>query len=106
MPPLFPTFDLPTLDPGIDYCIERVHKQGESPFEVNLHPRYDCDTGPTQRATIRPVEFRLHPPNPDCNNTQRIPDGSLLIIEGTLIRRVADGLSIFSGPFHIDPGPG
>jgi hypothetical protein len=43
------------------------------------------------------------------NNTQRIPDGSLLVITGTLIRHVADGLSIFSGHFDIrskDPNIG
>jgi hypothetical protein len=102
MPSLFPTFDLPVLDPAVPYCIERVHKQGESPFPVDLSAPYDCDTGPTRMATIDERRFRLHPPDPDCNDTQRIPDGSLLVISGTLIRRVGDGLSIFSGPFHID----
>src|SRR5262249_7593707 len=58
-------------------------------------------------ATVGPLQFRLYPPDPDCNNTQRIPDGSILVTGGTLIRRVADGLSIFSGAFHIDAaGPG
>jgi hypothetical protein len=106
---LFPTLDLPVLDPGIEYCIERVHKQGESPFPVDLRPPYDCDTGPTQMATIDERRFLLHPPDPNCNDTQRIPDGSVLVISGALIRRVGDGLSIFSGPFYIrskDPNIG
>jgi hypothetical protein len=99
----FPDITISGIPTQGESCLWQLHKFAEGDRQVDLGDVYRCDLGPTQRGFIKDWRLPLTKPDPNCTETDLIPDGSLLVTTGPFIYR-GDGLAIYSGKFEIlDP---
>jgi hypothetical protein len=98
-----PAADIPDIPEG-KCCLVRLGKAGEGAIDLKTGEPYECKGGRTVRGTFQ-LKVKLKSAGMPCDEVagafpKLIPDGSLLVAEGQIIRR-SDDLAHLSGKFKV-----
>jgi hypothetical protein len=98
----FPDIPIPGVPVSDNCCLWQVEKRIDGQRTAKYDPSYGCDTGVTARGDMA-LKFVIQSAGLPCDQQDIIPDGSVLVAKGSVIRR-ADGFGHFNGQFEIvDP---
>jgi hypothetical protein len=103
-PPPFPNVVIPGIPPAGDCCLWQLEKRIDGQRQANFGNPYKCDTGATARGDLK-IVVKLKTAGPVCDQSNIIPDGSVLMAEGPIIRR-NDLFADFMGEFTINSPAG
>src|SRR2546426_5881557 len=95
-----PNITIPGVDPAGQCCLFRVNKRFDGGGTGDAGTPYECQTGPTSRATAQ-FGWRIFSQGaPTCDETSDLLPDSVLNASGAVIRR-HDDFAHFIGKFEI-----